>query len=154
MKIAVLIAGEYREFPIAHKFWNFLKWPNIDCYFATWDKSIFVNKNSAIPDIVETVTMSSITEFIHVIDADIAESTPIPINGTTAYKQINRWKSAIQLLINSNKKYDRVILIRPDIALDYDEGFLKKFMEENNGDLLFDSDAVNTTFIIRFNKTS
>jgi len=30
----------------------------------------------------------------------------------------------------------------------------KKFMEENNGDLLFDSDAVNTTFIIRFNKTS
>jgi len=30
----------------------------------------------------------------------------------------------------------------------------KKFMEENNGDLFFDSDAVNTTFIIRFNKTS
>jgi hypothetical protein len=130
MRIAVLIAGEYREFPIAHKFWTFLNWPNVDCYFATWDKSVCLDKNPHIPVIVEDITEHDITKFINPIAVDIAISSPIQ-GCSTASKQINRWKTAITLLVDAKRQYDKVILIRPDIALDYDEEFLKKFIEEN-----------------------
>lgn len=131
MKIAVLIAGEYREFPIAHKFWTFLNWPNVDCYFATWDKSVRIDKNRQMPIIEEDITEHDITKFITPVAVDIAVSSPLAPGVSTASKQINRWKTAVKLLINSKRQYDKVILIRPDIALDYDEEFLKRFIEEN-----------------------
>ncbi len=43
MKIAVLISGEYRTFPVCRKTMTFLDDPNVDVYVSTWDKSIIRN---------------------------------------------------------------------------------------------------------------
>ena len=130
MKIAVLIAGEYREFAIAHKFWSFLKWPDVDTYFATWDTSITVNYDVVnFPPVDEPVLVEDITKFLNPQGIDIAKSPPDKLQNASA-KMLSRWRAGIELLRNSGKQYDRVILIRPDIALDYDEEELKTFISE------------------------
>jgi hypothetical protein len=129
MKIAVLIAGEYREFRIAHKFWSFLSWPDVDCYFATWDKSIRVDKNVAIPDIVDTICKEDITDNIKVANYQIANQEASGWVHSSEF-MIDRWKAAIVMMQDSGIEYDKVILIRPDLALDYDENLVKEFMEQ------------------------
>jgi len=127
MKIAVLIAGEYREFAIAHKFWSFLKWNNVDCYFSTWNTSKFLPMEGG--SITENITEDSIRKFINPIAIDIADLNDPPYS-QICYQGylINRWKSAISLMNNSGIQYDRVILFRPDLALDYYEDFFKDFI--------------------------
>lgn len=137
MKIAILIAGEYREFALAHKFWSFLKWPNVDTYFATWDTSIFVPWNKQKPNVQESITSKSITAFISVKDMNIMPSPP-DIMQNISHKMITCWQSAITLMMKSGIKYDRVILIRPDLALDYSEQEFRTFVEtlpENDNSL-------------------
>lgn len=137
MKIAVLIAGEYREFALAHKFWTFLKWPNVDCYFATWDTSIFVTYKEERN--IEHITQESIYRYINPRKISI-DSNPIIKGGeSTSTRQINRWQTGIQMMIESGIIYDRVILIRPDLALEYDENQLVKFITEmpNNDNMLY-----------------
>lgn len=133
MKIAVLIAGEFREFAIAHTFWTFLKWPEIDCYFSTWNESIAVPEDCSKSPIIEYITAEMIHEYINPIAIDIsvkAESGEINKAGW----MINRWKTAISLMIKTQNHYDRVILIRPDIALEYDEDRLRCFIVEMSTD--------------------
>jgi hypothetical protein len=127
MKIAVLIAGEYREFPVAHKLWTFLNWENVDCYFSTWKTSKFVLKEGA--SITEKITEDEIHKFIKPISLDISDLNDPPYN-QMCYQGylINRWKSVISLMNNSGIQYDRVILLRPDIALDYYEDVFKDFI--------------------------
>ena len=38
MKVGVMVYGQYRDFEIAVKSWNFLD-NGYDFYFSTWDKS-------------------------------------------------------------------------------------------------------------------
>ena len=40
MKVALLIAGELREFETAKNFWPFLTIPNLDIYISTWSTSV------------------------------------------------------------------------------------------------------------------
>jgi hypothetical protein len=132
MKIAILVAGEYREFVLAHKFWTFLKWTNIDCYFATWDTSIFEKYNKE--QTVEYITKESISA--HITPKSISlDSNPIrKLGESTSTRQINRWQTSIQMMLESGIVYDRVILIRPDLALEYDESQLAKFINEMPND--------------------
>ena len=37
--VAIIVYGEYREFEIAQKSWDFLKTMDSDFYFSTWDIS-------------------------------------------------------------------------------------------------------------------
>lgn len=133
MKLAVLIAGEYREFKIAHKFWSFLKWPNVDCYFATWDKSIKVDKDRTINPTVEYIKKEDITDYISIVDYDIANIDNAPYTHSSGY-MIDRWKKVILLMEKSGIQYDRVILIRPDLALEFDETFLQNFLSTTPDD--------------------
>jgi hypothetical protein len=135
MKIAVLIAGEYREFAIAHKFWTFLGWPDVDCYFSTWTQSCRVTDDVHMPYTCEIITTENIRSLINVIDLEITELVVEELgNHFTTWKMISRWKSAINLLRKSKIQYDRVILIRPDIALAYDEKLFKEFIYQSFND--------------------
>ncbi len=135
MKLAVLIAGEFREFAIAHKFWSFLKWPGIDCYFSTWSESVVrpIGSKGEIGTYRESVTADQIKSYIKVVDSDIADKESHKEINTAGW-MINRWKAAINLMVKSKVQYDRVILLRPDIALDYDEETFKTFILESSAD--------------------
>jgi hypothetical protein len=157
MKIAVLIAGEYREFEIAHKFWPFLSWDDVDCYMATWDTNEFVSSDKSVDVIIETITPEKIQQHIKLKDLDVSknstESTvnsgPLLIDRKKVAKlmqksiigtgplMIDRWKTAIKLMQKSLIQYDRVILIRPDIALDVTEDTFRNFItgDMKDGDL-------------------
>ena len=127
MRIAVLIAGEYREFAAAHKLWTFLNWENVDCYFSTWNTSKFLPKEGG--SFVEHITENDIYKFINPVAINISDLDD------PSYKKINyqgylidRWKSAISLMNNSGIHYDKVILLRPDLALDYNEDVFHNFI--------------------------
>ena len=53
-KIAILIAGEYREFETAFKSWKFQDHFNVDYYIATWETSYQFNEKLNI-NIRETI---------------------------------------------------------------------------------------------------
>lgn len=144
MKIAILIAGEYREFAIAHKSWTFLNWPDVDCYFSTWAENYRVFPDIKINQIRETVTVEDIHSLIRVVDLDVKElDDNTRSSKCTTWKMIDRWKSALSLLKKSNIHYDRVILIRPDIALEYDEELFKNFVYESSAS---DNDLYGLTY--------
>jgi hypothetical protein len=127
MKLAILIAGEYREFKIAHKFWTFLKWPNVDCYFATWNKSIKLDNDITCENITEIITKEDITNYISVVNYRISNIDNSPYKNTAGL-MIDRWQEAIRLMESSGREYDKVILIRPDLALEYQDDFLYNYM--------------------------
>jgi hypothetical protein len=79
--------------------------------------------------IVENITEDDIRKFINPVSIDIADLNDPPYN-QMCYQGylINRWKSAISMMNNSEIHYDRVILLRPDLALDYYEDFFKDFI--------------------------
>jgi len=133
MKIAVLISGEYREFEFAHKFWSFLKWQNVDCYFSTWNESRFVNKRFGAPIIEEHISEEQIRNLIKLKDLDIADINEYMKVGYNGY-MIDRWHSVSSLMQKSGIIYDRVILLRPDIVLDYDEEFFRNFLFNTSND--------------------
>ena len=157
MKIAVLIAGEYREFAIAHKFWTFLSWPDVDCYFATWKHSLLVQVDTPLddplPPINEIITAEQIRSLIKVVDLDITDRSESAKMYYVGWSMIERWKSAISLMQKSGTQYDRVILIRPDLALSYDEDMFRQFIRDIDDSLysvnsvyhsINDSPMVNT----------
>lgn len=130
MKIAVLISGEYREFPIAHKFWSFLSWADVDCYFATWKYSFATQADTSVESPKELITSEQIHNYIKVVDLDISDRVVIDQRYYSGWAMINRWHKAISLMQESGIQYDRVILIRPDLALEYEEDVFKQFVYE------------------------
>jgi hypothetical protein len=69
------------------------------------------------------------------VDLEISDIND-PYHSTIGYNgyMINRWQSAISLMNKSGRVYDRVILLRPDIVLDYYEDFFKYFMHSTSND--------------------
>lgn len=122
MKIAVLISGQYREFAIAVKSWNFIpKGATVDFYLSTWnisyDDSYYRSDDEiSIPveGTIENVTIGEIKEIITLSDFRILPE----IYGNTVARYIHLIKNSIQMLVNSNTKYDHVMLIRPDLWID------------------------------------
>jgi uncharacterized protein (DUF488 family) len=112
MKVAVLVGGMYREFDIAINSWNFLNDIDCDVYFSTWSKSIQKNSRLNI-SINEDVIEDRIKKYL--------PNSIVSILDETKYNHLNNpeklifhWKECMRLLELSKKKYDIVILTRPD----------------------------------------
>lgn len=126
-QIAVLIAGEYREFEIAHQSWSFLKWPNVDLFFSTWSESSGLIPGGIVNQ--EKITIEKIHNRILTVAYDIAD----PILTTNNERMINRWQAGLRLIQSHEKKYDVIILIRPDMWIHSDDHLFPFFdeLEEN-----------------------
>ncbi len=112
MKLAILVCGEYREFELAHRSWDFLTKTDNDVFFSTWDRSIQENKGLNVR-IEESISEEKIKQFlpnafISIVDSGVNESLP---NNT--HRMHYHWKNALSML--NNRDYTHIILIRPDI---------------------------------------
>lgn len=112
MKTAVLVYGEFREFENSHKSWNFLKLLDYDIYFSTWNTS--VEKNEFLKyDVSDVVTEDKILKYFPNAIINIEE----PFWSSPPSKVTHHWRKLFNMVQMSNKNYDIIILIRPDIYL-------------------------------------
>jgi uncharacterized protein YifN (PemK superfamily) len=110
MKCAVLVFGQYRELDIAVKSWKFKDVYECDYYVSTWDRT-YTKPNKY--DI--TYDMEVIPEMItnHLPNAVV--SIKPEMNSTcTGSKMVSHWKECLNLMKNSLKTYDLVIMTRFD----------------------------------------
>ena len=154
-KIAVLVCGEYRQFDIAVKSWDFLL--KYDFYFSLWNTSHQYNEKLNI-NFFENIDKEKITNFIEssyieLYDESIFSEKSELLNKSSNFKNLFHWKSCLNLLLSNNKEYDGIILMRPDINLNLnkdisDINFTNKiliannFKETSNQDELFVHDAM------------
>lgn len=117
MKIAILITGEYRTFDHARKSMKFLDQPNIDVYFSTWNETTTVDQFNRQFDKI-TVNRSITTAIIRDtlgIPATIGIYKPEENRVIGSAPVIESWRLGFNLIKNSNKKYDYVLVLRPDL---------------------------------------
>lgn len=143
MKIAILIAGEFREFEICIKSWTFKNWDNVDFYFSTWNISREINLKLGI-NLHEDVTIEKIQKHIKVVDYAI-DPTKLLLKNT--YYMLDRWKRGLKLIQDSNIFYDVIIIIRPDLYLNFNDNLLKTFIK-NIKDNTFYTTSVNNCMVI------
>jgi len=117
MKCAVLIYGMYREFNNSITKWdNIEKYYECDYYFSTWNKSKQKYSNS---DLIKEfdVTPNMITDYLPNCVYDILDSDlifPIKPSNPSSNMMLFHWKNVYKLMMDTDKKYDMVILIRSD----------------------------------------
>ena len=115
MKIAVLISGQYREFEIAVQSWKFIpKGSDVDFYMATWNISydeIYDGKSTPDENGIQHITIERIEKVINLRDFRILPE----VEGNTITRYTSLIKNSLQMLINSNIKYDVVMIMRPDL---------------------------------------
>jgi len=123
MKIALLISGEFREFAIAHKFWPFLHWDNVDIYFSVWSNSkIEFTRDGFDIEPVDVALMQSLNPKSIITDPPI--EAPLHRN----MKMIYRVKMGLDAIFNSNIDYDLIVNVRPDFfTFAPGEYFIKEF---------------------------
>ena len=114
MNIAVLISGEYREFEISYPSWRFDECGTVDYFFSTWSETSEVNARLNI-NISEAVTIDRIKKHLPITDYIISDSIDLP----NQQQMINRWQEGLKLIKNSGKTYDSIIVIRPDLYIEY-----------------------------------
>ena len=143
MKVAVLVYGAYREFDIAVKSWRFLNEFDCDVYMSTSNVSKLVDmkkisdsfsfENIKIVksddnyfekdvNIVEMdVTEEMITKYIPNAKITITNESDIEFDFKrkdywvhNSNKMIFHWKKCLSMLLESNIKYDSIILTRAD----------------------------------------
>lgn len=129
MKIAVIVSGMYREFETASKSWSFLNWPEVDVYFSTWSDTNETNPRIHI-NVAEDVSYERIAEHTPNLVRVSLEPQAAFIHHSGQNKMIHRWKRGLAMVNFSNVVYDAVILIRPDLMLEYDEDGFKQFLEK------------------------
>jgi hypothetical protein len=111
MNIGVLVYGMYREFDIAFQSWDFIKKMNCDVFFSTWSTSKQINKRLNIT-VDETVTPQRVLSKVPNASLSILEDNLRSY--TNPEKMIFHWKNCLELVKKSGKKYDYLILTRPD----------------------------------------
>lgn len=120
-KIAVLVCGQLREFNIGVKSWDCLFDLNCDFYFSTWDKSSQSKKKW--PNYLDNneikITKNMVTDTIpNAIVSVLNEEDYGYINkDKITDKQILHWKNTLKICMDSNIKYDVIIVTRPDVFL-------------------------------------
>lgn len=126
-KIAVLISGEYRTFPICRKTMGFLDDPKVDIYVSIWNKSIIQNTSLAI-NIQDEITEKIVSDAIGKNATILVE--PIDCFSTRKYndKMIHRWEAGIEMIKSSGVKYESIIIIRPDLFFDLPGLNLEEFI--------------------------
>lgn len=122
MKTAVLIFGMIRQFAVTAKKWDFDKYLDCDYYMSTWNKSVQKIDNHA-GDALSNYVFFDVTEeyikkIIPNITCDLLEEKEIfTSNCSTQAKMFYHWKNAFNLMVKSEKKYDLVVLVRPDVTV-------------------------------------
>lgn len=116
MKIAFLICGMYREFDFVAKSLESQNLIKYDFYMSTWSSSYQQYKNDdSYKSMI--VTPNMITDYIpHCIYEILNESQTFPNEVANANKMIFHWKNCFKLLVDSDKQYDLICLIRPDLS--------------------------------------
>lgn len=140
MKIAVLVYGMYREFDIAFKSWDFIDKFNCDVYISTWSKSKQINNRLGI-FIDETVDEQRILNKIPNAIISIKDDTFQ--NLTNHEKIIFHWKTALQLIVNSNIYYDFLIITRPDNYINFNVT-LDELKKLSNTDKIYGLEPIRT----------
>lgn len=134
MRIAVLIAGDYREFEHAYKSWRFLDYKNIDTYISTWTISEVRHKFLNIHK-KQIVTEDRIRKIISSSGITLMEDSNWEILNH-AKKMLGHWNCCITMMNNSGRTYDAVLLIRPDLFLKIHNDFIT-FIENMKNDVLY-----------------
>lgn len=128
LRIAVLVAGMFREFETAYPSWEFMSDPDmeVDLYFVSIDKTLEINASLGI-NLCEDVTLDRVYSVCPSAFKVIIEKDDILLEGkNSSVKMIYRWHRVINLMRDSQKDYDIVILTRPDVYIGYDKNKLLK----------------------------
>lgn len=142
MRIAVLVFGEYRELDIAIKSWKFLNEYDCDVYVSTWDKSIQIRNDLNI-NIIEDVTLDRILNQLPNATVSIKNQDDVGfLNGNTQ-KMFYHWKESFRLMKESNKHYDSIMLLRPDLHFELNDHSI--FRELNEIDTLYCNKLINAS---------
>lgn len=111
MKCAVLVFGQYRALDIAIKSWSFMDHFDCDFYVSTWSETHIKNEPYGI-NLKFPVTHELIEKYIPGAVVNI-ENDP-KVDNRTFNLMLYHWKKTIELLVQSNKEYDLIILTRFD----------------------------------------
>jgi len=123
MKIAILISGEYRTFAICRQTMTFLDDLDNDVYFCTWNmyrtKNLYLNieYNEVITEERIRIDLNRNAEKIIILDIDdFNSSASNPIIAKIGQRpMIKSWFTGLQLIKDSGKKYDYILVLRPDL---------------------------------------
>ena len=148
MKVAIVIVGEYRTFDYTFPFWNI----DVDCdyYFSTWDtssdKRAFIYKD--INEINYTQdypyglkeNTNKTPLYFKVTEEMIREKIPncnIKLHNSLYSSKGNtdqtlHMKSGMDMVVNSNIKYDYILLLRPDLLLHLKKEDINKLRDVKN----------------------
>lgn len=132
-KIAVIVYGVYVEFCNAVKSWTFLNEVNSDVYFSTWNKSekysMKLNYHSSYD-----VTPEMIENCLPYAQYQIHDEKNY--NFKLKIEKIKfHWKNCLEMIENSNKKYDIIMIMRPENYMGKIDG--RKFLEFNKKDRIY-----------------
>jgi hypothetical protein len=111
MKCGVLVFGQYRALDIAIKSWSFKDHFDCNFYVSTWNETHLKNDPYNI-DLKFPVTHELIEKYIPGAIINIEEDPNT--DNRTFNRMVYHWKKSLELLIQSNKEYDIIILTRFD----------------------------------------
>jgi hypothetical protein len=120
MKTAVLVFGMLREYDQAIPEWNLNDHLECDYYVSTWSKSIQKIDNFG-PQTADNFKEFNVSEeLIQTIfpackSSILDEKEIFRHDAVTTAKMFFHWKNVYNLMLESGKKYDLVILTRPDV---------------------------------------
>jgi len=126
VKIAILIVGEYRTFAQCRRTMLFLDEPGIDIYVSTWDKTNTVNpvvmprpqpEPNYIPVTIEQIRKDIGIDNVTCVTHKQPEFSIFP-------NIIESWTKGFDVLKQSGKSYDYVLMMRPDLFFQDDSHFL------------------------------
>lgn len=123
MKIGIIVYGPLRQFDIASKTWGLFKNLNSDFYFSTWETSEQYHLDYNI-NLIEKFDGTYIKNYIPNSVIKIHDESKFVTCVEGKYninidKMIFHWKSGLEMIKNSKKLYDILILLRPDLYIDY-----------------------------------
>ena len=94
---------------------KFLDDPNADIYFSTWDKTIYSNSLLNM-HVEESVTVEHVLSDLGIPATVIVEPYDlVKKNRWNNSKFLHRVRKGLELIWNSNKQYDIIMILRPDL---------------------------------------
>lgn len=135
MKIALLLFGEIRNFDLAVKSWNLLKYPNIDCFILSQNESIELQKGILVRHIkdIDDEYFSSYFPSIEEIKLENRDDFRKNNSHNDLHYMLRDYRNFNKILDNSKKKYDLIFINRLDSIMfinNLDEFF--KTYDKNN----------------------
>lgn len=146
MSVAVLVNGECRELPIAVKSWKFLNELDCDVFVSTWDNCVQINRRLGV-HLEEDITIDHIKKHLPNAIISVKNKDDYDFSSDVFYhnaKQIFHWKNSLKMMNDVGKKYDLVIMTRPDNYKFYQFNS-EKFLTYNNPLTLYGQLAIHVS---------